>query len=140
MDFSPNAVVAVVFALVLGLACVAFLVHCTRDGWAERQLRKRREHDHAQRQQAADAAELELRQDLQNWGIPESLLISHRTVQTSYDGVVHAEYDLPRDEFVRRVQQATRVHQTMIASLGGRPAALTSAAASAAPVTGGPKR
>lgn len=110
-------------ALVAGVGAVLVLVHFMLDGWEERQLRKRRELRRIQRQRAADEAAVELWHDLRDWGIPENLLINHRKVESSYDGVNHVAYDLPRDEFVRQVQRTTRVHQRMVAASGGhRPA------------------
>lgn len=124
MGYDPDREFALFIAAVVmaALICgaVYLVVWMVRGSLEEARYKARRNYEREQRTMQAIEADNALQNDLLDMGFERHELREHRTVHVDYDGVEHADYELPLDQFVEQVQRATQAHSRVIEAFGSR--------------------
>lgn len=121
-DTDQELMLLLAVAAVLALACAAvyLIIWMIRENLEANRYRARENREREDRKYLARRADIELQHDLLDLGIDRHDLIKHRTTYKDHEGVEHATYKLPRDQFAKQIQQSAQLHSRVIQALGSR--------------------
>lgn len=121
-DTDQELMLLLAVAAILALACAAvyLIIWMIRENLEANRYRARENREREDRRFLARRADIELQHDLLDLGIDRQDLIEHRTTHKDHEGIEHATYKLPRDQFAQQVQQSAQLHSRVIQALGSR--------------------